>query len=156
MKWGLIVAAFILAGLTTGCGGSSGHTTRGAKPTPHTIAGGISTRGISIQLNHPGSEVGGPCGVPGAHGDVKEGANVQVTDEKGVIIGSTQLEAGVFTDIEPPDGINASPYGTCRFPFTVTVPDAKFYSVKVSAEEPVTYPRDKIASANWSVELTVS
>lgn len=89
---------------------------------------------------------GAPCQGDEGYDDISEGAQVVVRDESGTTIATGRLEPGAYSRAE----------GDCIFEFSVVgVPEADFYSVEVSNRGELTYPRDELEAAGWSVELTL-
>lgn len=122
------LAAVVLLPLA-GCGGSQ---LEGASAPPSTfkVTGTIMLdRGVGSA-----PEDGGDCITDGGYLDIREGAQVTVTDEHDVVIALGSLDPGHTLDAK------------CIFGFTVTgVPEGKhFYSVEVAHRGALQYTRDGV------------
>lgn len=110
--------------LTAACGTASPAVSPSPSPLPFTVHGTLS-------LNEGGSqngEDGEPCVMlSGGYDDIREGAQVVVSDEAGATIALGRLGSGVFRRRD--DGSKG-----CDFPFAVeqVPPGHGFYGVEVS------------------------
>jgi hypothetical protein len=87
------------------------------------------------------------CRGTGGYEDIVSGLEVVVRDQSGDIIAADELR------YEPKGTQTAT---RCEFVFTVEdVPDAPFYSVEVGNRGEVTYSRDDLAEADWTVDVQV-
>ncbi|QTE28015.1 hypothetical protein [Pengzhenrongella sicca] len=84
----------------------------------------------------------GACQITGADRDLKVGANVTIYDERGWVVGTGALAAGTSSGVEQQAG--GGYVGTCTFGFRVTVPDAKFFQIRVADRGPVAVARADI------------
>lgn len=82
------------------------------------------------------------------------GAELQVADQDGSIVGVAQLgEEGVPTDETVPEG-DILTITDCRFDFTIPdVAAADFYSFSIGGRSGVTYTADELDASGWTVEL---
>jgi hypothetical protein len=136
-----------------GCSGSSGgsptavlSSSRSA-PVLVTVTGSVVlARAEIITENGPGTTCWAYGNAPTvvahttAFDDVKEGAQVVVTDASGATVGVGALGAGVASGTSPADYV-------CRFAFTVAgVPSGpKFYGVKIGNQPAKQVPSTSIA-----------
>lgn len=142
---GLIVfAALILSGCSADAGGTTASTPTPRPPAMVTAAGTVVLSGTeSITNDGPGTECWaygndplseqiGTDGPPSTYADVKQGAQVVITDASGKVVGTGTLDAGVADPIS--DGQTA---GNARYPcdFTFTASNlpggGSFYGIKV-------------------------
>lgn len=104
-----------------------------------TIRGGESANG----------EHGEPCEMRGGYKDIRQGAQVVVTDTASKTIAVGQLDGG---RVDRPDG-TAYPSRKCVFSFALTAPAGHdFYGVEISHRGRVQYSADQIKN---SLELTL-
>jgi len=118
-------------------------------------AGARDIAGTFVLFNGEAKEVDrsdDDCRETGGYDDVR--MDVVVRDESGAIIATDRTEA-----LPPKEDGNAGERQrerwTCRYAFTVTVPDAPFYTVEVGNRGEQTYSRADLEAAGWSVELTL-
>ncbi len=74
-----------------------------------------------------------------------QGAAVLVTDEAGTVIATTSTSNDTN-----------GPGNGCLVEFSVDVPQAEFYTLKVGLHEGPTYSRTDLEEADWMVSLTLS
>lgn len=85
-----------------------------------------------------------PCAGSGGYSDIRDGAQVTVTDETGKLLGVGSLNEGV--------GVS----GSCLLTFdTIEVPKAKFYSVEVSHRGKITDSFAEAKSQEFSFLVTL-
>lgn len=77
--------------------------------------------------------------------DMREGAEVTVTDASGDTVALGRLKQGV-----------RSGASTCEMPFTVTdVPHSEFYAVEVAGRGEQRFTRAELDAASWDIDLTL-
>lgn len=98
------------------------------------------------------SVVGGDCSTDGGYADIRQGAQVTVTDESGTVVGVGSLAAGTTAEVS--DALDMPLAMKCEFDFSVLeVPDGHpFYSVEVSHRGQLRYQRTALDKA---LELTL-
>ncbi|MER7131358.1 hypothetical protein [Streptosporangium saharense] len=132
----------VLIVLIAGCS-STPAAAPSPTPVPLTVGGTMSVPGSSL--------IGGldsnpkPCVTTGGYSDIREGAQVVITDEASKTIALGSLEAG------KPDSQNPA---RCVFPFSVqNVPAGRpFYGIEVSHRGRLQYTAEQIA---MSLQLTL-
>lgn len=124
----LLLAGVLLA---AGCNTST-------PPKANTLHGTVQVTDDSVSFN-PAND----CAMTGGFEDVNSGTPVQVTNEKGDVVGVSTLGDGKV--------VNSI---TCSFPFTVTgVPQAKIYNVEVSQRGKVGYSLQQMKNQSWTISL---
>ena len=89
--------------------------------------------------------VGNTCSTYGSgFDDVGVGTDVVVKSGEGAIVGVGKLEIGV-----------AQSAYECRFPFTLEVKDAEFYSFEVGDRGDLSYSRADLEAMGWSVAFSL-
>lgn len=92
------------------------------------------------------------CFSTGGFTDVNAGTPVVVKDASGKIIGTGQLGEGHYTSSS---GLIEE--GTlCTFDFSVSVPDASFYSIEVSHRGVQSFSKSDLESVGWNVQLSLT
>lgn len=134
------IAAAVAALALTGC---TSHDGPASTPTPKPVA----IVG-SLVLNSPGVQrgsTGDPCWVSTkGYQDIREGAQVTVTDGAGAVIALGSLGPG---KIGKTTTAGSQTIGLdCTFPFTVEVPERDFYGVEVARRGVVRYARADIGA----------
>lgn len=98
-----------------------------SKVTIHGEMGLFQNYDSSLDSNYVAS--GGVCSGAGGYDDITEGANIEVDNSTGAVIGTGSLGPG-----HPLKG------GICKFTFTVTdLPKSKYYKVEISHRGFVTF-----------------
>ncbi|MFF0245027.1 hypothetical protein ACWEU6_37065 [Streptosporangium sandarakinum] len=142
--------AVILA-LTAALTGCSATQTAAPAPAPTaiTIGGSLSTPGGVLIDDGDGNSTSQTCRTAGGYTDIKEGAQVVITDAASRTIALGALEAGEF---EMPNGSWAA--RRCVFPFSLSnVPAGqKFYGIEVSHRGRLQYTAEQITN---SLQLTL-
>ena len=72
-------------------------------------------------------------------------SRVVVTDESGTVIGTTTAS-----------GDTNGPGNGCVIEFTVEVPEADFYTLRIGSHDGPTYSRTELEEASWTVHLSLS
>jgi hypothetical protein len=89
--------------------------------------------------------VGNACSTyGGGYDDVGVGTDVVVKSGEGTIVGVGKLEVGL-----------AESAYECRFPFTLQVKDAEFYSFEVGDRGELSYSRADLEAMGWSVAFSL-
>lgn len=118
------------------------------------LMGGGSSHALQGSVTVPGAfwtnlnSVGDACDADAGSG-IAEGLNVVILDAKSVVIGSTDLGAGITTKLWDTEAQASS----CAFPFAVTVPDSPFYTIRVGHRPGLTYSRDELELSKWQTGL---
>lgn len=130
--WGLMAAGLLLAG----CGSASSAAS--AKPSGHTLTGGLTLNDEDTAQNI--------CTGTGGYSDIASGASVTVENQSGTIIGTGTLGPG-----------RVGPgFANCVYTFVVPgLPDESFYQVEVTHRGFVSYSRADIVANKWIVEMTL-
>lgn len=139
----LPLTAAVLA--TAACGQDA---TTPARPAAVTITGTITVPGGDTVQGLEGGP-GQTCRMGGGYDDIRQGAQVVVTDETGAVVALGALDSGV---LDLPD---AEHWGTrkCAFPFTVQAPTGRtFYGVEVSHRGRLQFTEQQLATP---LELTL-
>lgn len=93
-----------------------------------------------------------------------EGSGVVVRNEQNEVIGSAKTELRVNTADATAEA-KARSEGTfrqdsrrweCEVSYSVTLPRAKFYIVKIGSHDGPAYSFDELASRNWRIDSTLS
>ena len=119
--------------------------------TLRTITGTVSILGggtaYTTVLTKGSTTIG--CATNDGYSDLAPGASVTIKDGSGSIIGTGQLQSGLF--------LTDTPLGErCSFAFSVSgLPDEPFYSIEVSHRGAVNYSNADLAAKGWHVDLTV-
>lgn len=120
--------------------GNDASASAPAGRTTQTIEGSVTLRDESASY-----KVGAHCGGLGGYSDIQEGADVEVLDAEGVLIG-----LGGLRDSE---GISAT---TCRLHFTVeNVPATDFYEFEVSGRGGPTFSHKELEADGWTVDMAI-
>lgn len=141
-------AAAVVGVLVAGCSSSGGaHATK----TTAAPAGPIAVTG-SVTLTDPDSTLNAAltgthdCGGVGGYSDIKEGAQVVISDDAGKTLTISHLTAGQTP--EQKTGLN----NDCVFGFTAQVPAGKrFYGVQVTHRGVVKMAEAELPSASLSI-----
>lgn len=142
MRRALAVAAMVL----TACGGDPTGSPPTTAPVP-TLTGTLLLRQEVNEFS------GAPCGGTGGYSDVREGAQVTVTDGESAIVGVGRLGPGVTQENRR---TSATVYSYCTFAFSVpSIPDRPFYKIEVAHRGALSYAHDDLAAKNWTVGLTL-
>lgn len=89
--------------------------------------------------------VGNSCSTYGSgYDDVGVGTDVVVKNGEGAIVGVGKLEVGL-----------AESAYECRFPFTLEVKEAEFYSFEVGDRGELSYSRADLEAMGWSVAFSL-
>jgi hypothetical protein len=107
----------------------------------HTLSGTV----LLVDSTY-GARPGSRCTGEGGYGDLRAGAQVVLTDDRGATLSTGRLSAGEF------DGLG------CVFSFALEdVTRADFYSLSVAGGQrgQLQYSYEELADAGWSVELSL-
>lgn len=94
-----------------------------------------------------GRSVGASCSGTGGYSDIKAGANVKLSDGKGNIIATSQLNAGTIERSQ-----------RCLFTFSLDdVPDEDFYVIGVGGGRrgELTYSKSEMQDMDWTIDLVI-
>jgi hypothetical protein len=95
------------------------------------------------QSNFTVSTDGTSCSGNTGYEDLRAGGQVLIKDASGSVIATTSLSAGK-PNPQAPDVL-------CVFSFHVSVPDSAFYQVIVGQRNALSYSRDELNKAKWTV-----
>lgn len=130
----IAIALFVAA-----CGGPAATPVPSPTAAPPTIIGSLTVKDSFSQAN-----LDAPCqGVPDHYPEVKQGAQVTVTDGAGAIV-------GLGTLIAPTSG-----KAPCVFTFTVQVTQVPFYQITIASHSGLKYTLAEMQAANWTVTTTL-
>jgi hypothetical protein len=139
----VVLSGLLFAACGTGVSAPAGHAISGTLAVPGSHENGWVTA-IPAVL----------CVPIESYGDMIPGAQVEIDDENGTIIGLTSLAA------DSPASLEKQVPFTCRFVYRFSgVPDAKFYRVKVGRFLAPPESAAQLAAANWTFQplsLTVN
>lgn len=94
-----------------------------------------------------------PCVIRSdGYADIREGAQVTITDDTGQVVALDTLDAGKIETVQPwLNGTTAA--ATCNFPFVIdAAPERPFYGVEIAHRGIVRFSRDQVAD---SLHLTL-
>lgn len=119
----------------------------------------VATRGGGAEENHrisgsfvlvdedifPGFLGGKGCEGRGGYDDVTEGLQVLVKDGQGEAVATSRLGEGIANTSKT----------VCSFPFSIEVPDAKFYEISVGRRGSLSYSKGDLEARDWRVEFSL-
>lgn len=113
-----------------------------ASVSRHTVTGTFAlTDSSSDYTNYP---VGHYCSGENGYNDIAAGAEVQVLNQAGTILGTSALQGG------------SDAFTSCNFTFSVPqIPSAAFYQIQVSHRGNVTFSKAELQSNHWTADLTL-
>jgi hypothetical protein len=82
------------------------------------------------------------------HSDIAPGVPVVVRNEENTVIATAKLGT-------PTVGDQAKGFCVCRYPFTVTLPPAKFYTTTVGNRDGVTRSREYLEKSGWVMQYSL-
>jgi hypothetical protein len=134
------VLAPLLALLLSACGPAA---TPAPSPTPasHVVSGVLTLHnGDDFVKPDPG------CQGTGGYSDIGPDTAITVRDGTGAIIATGRLDASPVDD---------APARDCEITFSLTVPDAPFYTFEVSHRGELTYSRAELEAVDWTLSFTL-
>jgi hypothetical protein len=145
-RWVVPLLAAVALVLVAGTAVTTWALTRDTRALPPAAPAAIAIDG-TLELDGvvgPGWKVGVECWGNRGYDDIREGAQVTVTDRDGAVLALGRLLAGVVTDDPRLEGAK-----TCVFGFTVlAVPAGKgIYGVEVAHRGIVRFEEAKLAAA---------
>ncbi|MFI6482257.1 hypothetical protein ACIBH1_30295 [Nonomuraea sp. NPDC050663] len=109
--------------------------TASAEPTQSVPSAFTAQGTITVEASRPGTK-GRSCSTDGGYSDIREGAQVVITDAKETTLAVGQLAMGYYSDS-----------GKCEFPFSVEVKSGEaFYGIEVSHRGRLQYSASDMAS----------
>lgn len=84
-------------------------------------------------------EIGDECRGDGGYSDIRQGAQVRVSDGSGSLLATSSLEAGERRG------------RFCDFAFTIEVPDADFYTFEVTSRGELSYSAEELEERGYIV-----
>jgi hypothetical protein len=143
---GILVAAGTIAFISSGSKSGSANLTTGS---PVRATNGLTISGTQeVYSSDVESTDGTGCDLPSTSGyaDISEGQQVNVYNETGALIATTNLGAGAL----------GSDSSHCEFAFTFTgVPKAKFYSIETTSRGKLTFSAADVNTAGFSASMTL-
>lgn len=110
--------------------------------------------GLEVDLpDTVGAVRGQPCQGAGEFSSVGSGAEIEVRDLRGRRIANAPLASGRTVKADFDDGDPLSSPVSCRFEFTLELPDRDAYRIGVSGFGDQRYAREELADRGWRVEL---
>ena len=126
---------------------SSPSSSASASPTSSPTLAGHTIEGSVSLPEADSTHTGSTCEAGPFYDDIKEGAQIFVKDENGMIIGTASLEVGLWVDS----------LSLCTFQFTVLhVPDSALYVVEPSsrAGKGLYFSRAELEAHTWRADMT--
>lgn len=107
--------------------------------------GGHAVTGTMVLTSTDVDWTASTCNGSGGYSDIREGANIVAKDGAGKVLGTANLKGD-------PAGSSAA---KCSYTWTMNVPDADFYVFTLGRRGDITYSKDELAGAGWTVGLTI-
>ncbi len=135
-------------------------TTSTTVPATQTVRGVFDLRGVGYPFGDAWDGIWTGCVGLGGYEDFGPGMAVVIRDADGTIIatGATRSLGSDLLDGDPflAAALQGFVEDVCRVVFEIPgVPDSTFYTIEVGRRGNLTFSRDELATAGWTVEMSL-